>query len=159
MEGPSILKDEIKNALKNIKNGKAVGPDNISTEMVYALEDLGIEKLGAIMNKMYDTGKIPLSLSRSVFIALSKLSGTTECELHRTISLMSHITKLMLRILMLRIRRNIRPEISDVQCGFMEGKGTTNAIFIIRNMCEQSIEVQRDLYLCFIDYSKAFDKV
>ena len=159
MEGPPILKDEIEYALKNMKSGKAAGPDNIVTEMLIALEDLGIKKLEAIMNKMYNTGKIPLSLSRSIFIALPKKPGATECELHRTISLMSHITKLMIKILMHRMRRNIKAEISDVQCIFMDGKGTTNAIFIIRNICERCIEMQRDQYLCFIDYSKAFDKV
>ena len=60
---------------------------------------------------------------------------------------------------MKRMKRPIRQEIADVQCGFTEGKGTTNAIFIMRNVIERSIEVQKDLYLCFIDYSKALDKV
>jgi len=159
MYGPPILKDEVRTAMRSMKMGKAAGPDNLTIEMINALEDMGIDKLASIMNKTYDTGEIPDALSRSIFIALPKRAGATECELHRTISLMSHITKLMLRILMRRIRRNIHEEISDVQCGFMKGKGTTNAISIIRNLCERSIEVQHDLYLCFIDYSKAFDKV
>jgi len=59
---------------------------------------------------------------------------------------------------MKRMKRPIRKETADVQCGFTEGKGTTNAIFIMRNVIERSIEVQKDLYLCFTDYSKAFDK-
>ena len=80
------------------------------------------------MNKMYNTGTIPNSLSRSIFITLPKRTHAKECELHRTISLMSHITKLMLKILMKRMKRPIRQEIADVQCGFTEGKGTTNAI-------------------------------
>ena len=65
----------------------------------------------------------------------------------------------MLKVLMKRMKRPIRQEIADVQCGFTEGKGTTNAIFIMRNLMERSIEVQKDIFLCFIDYSKAFDKV
>lgn len=159
MHGPPILKDEIRSAMRSMKNGKAAGPDNISIEMINALEDEGIDKLESIMNKMYDTGEIPEALSRSIFIAIPKKAGATECEQHRTISLMSHITKLMLRIMMSRMRRSIHEEISDVQYGFMKGKGTANAIFTIRNLCERSIEVQHDVYLCFIDYSKAFDKV
>ena len=60
---------------------------------------------------------------------------------------------------MKRMKRPIRQEIADVQCEFTEGKGTTNAIFIMRNLIERSIEVQKDIFLCFFDYSKAFDKV
>ena len=59
----------------------------------------------------------------------------------------------------MRVRRCTKPEISQEQCGFVEDTGTRNAIFIVRALCERAIEVQHDLYLCFIDYTKAFDKV
>ena len=72
---------------------------------------------------------------------------------------MSHLTKVMLRVLMNRMRNKILPEISQTQFGFMADKGTRNAIFALRTLMERAIEVQKDLYLCFIDYSKAFDKV
>ncbi|GFO02441.1 endonuclease-reverse transcriptase [Plakobranchus ocellatus] len=84
--------------------------------------------------------------------------GATECELHRTISLMSHITKILLKIIMLRIRNILKPEIEE-QCGFVEDKGTSNAIYILRTLIERALEVQKDVYLCFIDYTKAFDRV
>jgi hypothetical protein len=57
------------------------------------------------------------------------------------------------------MRNKIRPEIDKTQCGFMNDTGTRNAIFILRNICERAIEVNKDLYLCFIDFNKAFDKV
>ena len=72
---------------------------------------------------------------------------------------MSHVTKILLRILMMRARKIIKPEIAEEQCGFVEGKGTTNAIYILRTLIERSLEVQKDVYLCFIDYTKAFDRV
>ena len=159
MGGPPSLKDKIERAFKSMKYEKATGPDDITVKMIEALEDTGINKVEFIMNKMYNTGTIPNSLSRSIFITLPKKAGTTECELHRTISLMSHITKLMLKVLIKRMKRPIRQEIADVQCKFTEGKGTTNAIFIMRNLIERSIEVQKDIFLCFFYYSKAFDKV
>src|SRR5438132_5417257 len=53
----------------------------------------------------------------------------------------------------------IRPEIDKTQCGFMNDTGTRNAIFILRNICERTIEVNKNLYLCFIDFTKAFDRV
>src|SRR5438132_4730898 len=103
----------------------------------------------------------PEDLLKSIFIALPKKPGATECELHRTISLMSVVLKLILpvRILLQPMRNKIRPEISKSQCGFMNDTGTRNAIFILRNICERSIEVNKDLYLCFIDFTKAFDRV
>ena len=108
---------------------------------------------------MYNSGNIPEDLSKSIFIALPKKPGATECELHRTISLMSVVLKVILRILMQRMRNKIRPEIDKTQCGFMKDTGTRNAIFILRNICERAIEVNKDLYLCFIDFTKAFDRV
>ena len=60
---------------------------------------------------------------------------------------------------MWRARKNIKPEIGKEQCGFMKDTGTRNAIFTLRMICERSIEMQKDIYLCFIDYTKAFDKV
>ena len=80
-----------------------------------------------------------------------------DCELYRTISLMSHLTKVLLRIIMARMRKSLRPE--KVQFGFVPDKSTRNAIFTLSMLAERCIEMQKDLYLCFIDYSKAFDKV
>ncbi|GFO40407.1 RNA-directed DNA polymerase from mobile element jockey-like [Plakobranchus ocellatus] len=124
-----------------------------------ALEDFGIGKVTHLLNEIYDTGQIPTDLSKSIFIALPKKPGATECELHRTISLMSHITKILLKIIMLRIRNKIKPEIAEEQCGFVEDKGTSNAMYILRTLIERALEAQKDEYLCFIDYTKAFDRV
>ena len=159
IDGPKILQSEIRAAVSRMKGNKARGPDGIVIEMIKALDDFGIEKLTIMANEIYDTGKIPQDLSKSIFIALPEKPGTIECELHRTISLMSHITKVILRVIMMRARRCTKPEINQEQCGFVEDTGTRNAIFIVRTLCERAIEVQHDLYLCFIDYAKAFDKV
>ena len=72
---------------------------------------------------------------------------------------MSVVLKVILRILMERMRNKIRQEIDKTQCGFMNDTGTRNAIFILRNVCERAIKVNKDLYFCFIDFNKAFDKV
>ena len=70
-----------------------------------------------------------------------------------------YVTKLLLRIIMMRVRNKINPEIAEEQCGFVEGKGTTNAIFILRTLIERALEIQKDVFLCFLDYTKAFDRV
>ena len=119
--------------------------------------DIGIDFLTKLLNSIYDSGKIPKDLAKSVFITLPKIPGTMDCELYRTISLMSHLTKVLLRIIMARMRKSLRPEISQLQFGFVPDKSTINAIFTLSMLAERCIEMQKDLYLCFIDYSKAFD--
>ena len=100
------------------------------TGSIKALDDFGIEKLTIMANEIYDTGKIPQDLSKSIFIALPKKPGTIECELHRTIRPMSHITKVILRVIMMRVRRCTKPEINQEQCGFVEDTDTRNAILL-----------------------------
>ena len=153
------MKDEVRKAVKSMKKGKAAGPDKITVEMIESLDEFGIDMLTDFLNAIYDTGEIPSDLSKSIFIALPKKPGATECESHRTISLMSHITKILLNILMARMRNKITPEIAEEQCGFVKDKGTRNAICMLRTLIERAIEIQRDLYLCIIDYTKAFDKL
>ncbi|GFO41054.1 RNA-directed DNA polymerase from mobile element jockey-like [Plakobranchus ocellatus] len=124
IEGPTILKEEVEAAIKKMKNGKATGPDNIPEELIKALDNLGINLTTKLLNTIYDSGTIPENLCKSVFIVLPKTPGATECELHRTINLMGHFTKILLRILMHRMHKGLRPEISPKQFGFMPDKGT-----------------------------------
>ena len=112
-----------------------------------------------ILNEIYDSEEIPENLNRSIFITLPKEPGALECELHRMISLMSHTTKILLRVLMNRARSKVRPEVSNVQYGFVEDESTRNAISIVRITFERAIEMKRNFYLYFINCVKAFDKV
>ena len=82
-----------------------------------------------------------------------------KCEKYWKISLMSHVTKLVLQIVINRNRGITLDDIAPVQYGFMPDKGTGNAIFVLRRLMERAVENQRDVYTCFTDYSKAFDVV
>ena len=159
LSGPDILKTEIKLAIKQSKVNKATGPDDISTEMLQALEDIGLNTIYELFNKIYDTGDIPSDMIKSIFIALPKKPGANECENHRTISLMSHLIKILLRVIMNRIRNKIHFEIAEEQYGFMPDRGTRNAVFVLKNIAQRTIEMKKDLYLAFLDYRKAFDRV
>ena len=154
--GEDILKSEVEFALRKMKRGKAPGPDQVNVEMLDSAGEIGLEKLTELINKGYNTGNIPGDLLKSIFMAIPKKPKANECELHRTISLMSHTTKILLRILMKRARTQIKPEISDSQYGFVQGKGTRNAIYMMRTLIERSIEMKQDIYVCMIDYSKAW---
>ena len=72
---------------------------------------------------------------------------------------MSHVTKLVLRVIMNRLLGQTQSEISEVQYGFMPDRGTRKAIFVLRRLVERMVEKQKDVHVCFIDYSKAFDTV
>ena len=106
---------------------------------------------------MYVQRSFPGELNKSICIAL--VNGIIKCEKHRTISLMSHVTKLVLPIVINRIRGRTLHEIAPEQYGFMPDKGTGNAIFVLRMVMKRSIEKQKDVYVCFIEYSKACDTV
>ncbi|GFS18218.1 LINE-1 retrotransposable element ORF2 protein [Elysia marginata] len=101
-EGPEILREEVENTIKNMKTGKATGPVMISTEMRQALEDIKLDAITKMLNTINDTGEIPKEMLQSIFITLPKKKGVTECEQHRTISLMRHMAKVLLRIIMKR---------------------------------------------------------
>ena len=159
MGGPRILEEEVRRAVREMKNDKADGGDGVVAEMVEAAGEFGVKKVTELANKMYDTGNIPEKMMENVFIAIPKKPGTVECKEHRTIALMSQVGKVILRVIGRRIKRRIMENVDEKQYGFRKGKGTRNAIFVLRMITERAIEMQKDLYLCYIDFQKAFDTV
>jgi len=98
-------------------------------------------------------------MKESIFITIPKKGDLLNCSNYRLISLMSHITKILIRILMFRMKKVIHNEISWEQFGFRKNKGTRNAIFVMRSIAKRNIQMQQDIYAAFIDYEKAFDRV
>jgi hypothetical protein len=92
--------------------------------MIKALEDFGIEIITDICNDIYNTGYIPNDLKTSVFIALPNKTGDVECSDFRTISLMSHITKILIQVIQERIQNKINIELEEEQFGFRKNSGT-----------------------------------
>ena len=158
-EGPPILISEVRNALKKSQNGKAPGEDGITTEMLKLLEDFGVQKMTELFNDMYSTGHIPDELLKSVYITLPKKPRATECADHRTISLMPHVLKVFLKVIQERINHKINNEVGSNQFGSRAGSGTREGLFCFNTIAQKHIEVNQDLYTCFIDYSKAFDRI
>ena len=157
--GPPIIKAEVEHAIKQTKGGKAAGEDKITAEMWKALGSFGVEKLTNLFNRIYDTGQFPDDLIKSVFIPLPKKPKASECGDYRLISLMPHITKIFLRVIQNRIKHVIDTEVDEVQFGFRSGRGTREGIFCFNILAQKHIEVQKEMYVCFIDYAKAFDRV
>ena len=158
-DGPPIIESEVRNALRKMRTGKAPGEDGITVEMLKQLEDFGITKLTELYNDIYTTGLIPEELLLSVYTTLPKKPRATECSDFRTISLMPHTLKLFLKIIQERIGKKIDREVGHSQFGFRPGSGTREGIFAFNIIAQKHIEVDHDLFTCFIDYSKAFDRV
>ena len=96
---------------------------------------------------------------RSVFIPIPKKGNAKECSNYRTIALISHASKVMLKILQARLQQYVNHELPDVQAGFRKGRGIRDQIANICRIMEKAREFQKNIYFCFIDYAKAFDCV
>ena len=108
---------------------------------------------------IYNTGVIPKQMKASIFIPLPKKGDLLEYGNYHLVSLMSHITKIILRIIMRRVRNKLLPEVSEEQFDLKKDGGTRDAIFMIRILGERLFEMQLDINIAFIVYEKAFDRV
>ena len=107
----------------------------------------------------WKTQQWPQALKRSVFIPIPKKGNAKECSNYPTIALISHSSKVVLKILQARLQQYVNHEIPDVQAGFRKGRGTRNQAANICWIIEKAREFQKNIYFCFIDYAKAFDCV
>ena len=98
-------------------------------------------------------------LERSVFIPIPKKGNPKECSNYCTIALISHTSKVMLKIVQARLQQYVNRELPDVQAGFRKGTGTRDQIASICWIIKNTTEFQKNIYFCFIDYAKDFDCV
>ena len=154
-----IDEDEVREIIQELPKGKAAGDDGICAEILQNLGEKGISSLTELINKIYDTGDLSIDFVKSIFIQIPKVSKAMECNENRTISLIAHAAKILLKIIKKRITPIIESKVSESQLGFRKGKGTREAIYITRILTERALEKKKTIYLCFIDYAKAFDRV
>ena len=151
---PDILEDEVKWALGSTAVNKASGCSEIPAELFKALKDDDIKVLHSICQQIWKTQRWPQDWKRSTLIPVPKKGSTKECANHWTISLISHASKVMLKILHARLQHYVNQELPDVQAGFRKGRGTRDQIANICWIKEKAREFQKNIYFCFIDYGK-----
>ena len=156
---PDILECEIKWALGNITTNKASGHDRILVELFQILQDDAVKVLHSICQQIWKTQQWPQNWKRSVFIPIPKKGNIKECSNYRTIALISHASKVMLKVLQARLQQHVNHELPHVQAGFRRGRGMRDQIANTRQIIEKAREFQKNIYFCFIDYTKAFDCV
>ena len=136
---------------------KTSGGDGIAVKLFQILKMMLLKCCTPYANKF---GKLNSGhWKRSVFIPIPKKGNAKECSNYCTIALISHASKVMLKILQARLQQYVNRELPDVQSGFRKGRGTRDQIANICWIIEKAREFQKNIYFCFIDYTKTFDCV
>ena len=104
-----------------------------------------------------ENSAVATGLEKVSFHLIPKKGNAKECSNYHTIALISHTSKVMLKILQARLQQYVNHELPDVQAGFRKGRGTRDQIANIRWIMEKGRQFQKNIYFCFIDYAKAFD--
>jgi len=154
---PDILECEVKWALESITTNKASGSNGFPVELFQIPKDDAVKVLHSICQHIWKTQQWPQDWKRSGFIPIPKKGNAKECL--NTIALISHASKVMLKILQARLQQYMNRHLPDVQAGFRKGRGTRDQIANICWIIAKAREFQKNIYFGFIDYAKAFDCV
>ena len=138
---------------------KAREGDRIPVKLFQILKDDAVKVLHSVCQQIWKTQQWPQDWKRPVFIPISKNGNAKECSNYCTIVLISHASKVILKILQARLQPYLNRELSDVQAGFRKGRGTRDQIANIHWITGKARECQKNIYFCFTDYTKAFDCV
>ena len=160
VEGPPIpiTIDMVKKAIPQMKAGKTPGPSGIVVEMIRAAGDMGASMIRDLAAAIIRDGKVPSDWEQSVIVCLNKGKGDAlERGNYRGLKLTEQVMKVLERIVDGLIRQVV--SINDSQFGFVPGRGTTDAIFVVRQLQEKYLAANKRLNMAFVDLEKAFDRV
>ena len=156
---PDILECEVRRASGSITLNKASGGDGIAVELFQIQKDDAVKVLHSIGQQIWKMQQWPEDWKRSVFIPIPKTGNAKEYSNYCTVALISHASKVMLKVLQARVQQYMSSELPAVQAGFSKGTGTRDQTANIHLIFKKAKEFQKNIYFCFIDYAKAFDCV
>jgi len=151
-KGPYILQSELEKAIKEMINKKATGDDNLPGDVRKLLGEGGLKIMIKLINTIYETGEWTKDYTEVTMIALKKKPQATKCSDHRTINLIAQTAKIVAKLLRRRIEKKIEDVFGVDQFRFKKGKGTRNAIGMLRIISERTLEIDEELSVCFIDW-------
>ena len=140
---PDILQCKVKWTLGSITTNKASGGDGIPVELFQILKDDAVKVLHSVCKQIWKTQQWPQDWKRSVFILIPKKSSTNECSNYHTIALISHVSKVMLKIFQARLQQYVKRELPHVQDGFRKGRGSRDQIANIHWIIKKAREFQK----------------
>ena len=146
---PAILECEVKWTLENITTNKGSVGDGIPVELFQILKDDAVKVLHSICQQIWKTQQWPQDWKRSVFILIPKKGNAMECSNYCTIALISHASKVMLKILQARLQQHVNCELPDVQAGFRKGRGTRDQIANICWIIKKARVPEKHLFLLY----------
>ena len=146
---PDMLECEVKWALGSITTNKVIGGDGIPVKLFQILKDDAVNMMHSICQKIWITQQWPQDWKRSVFIPIPKKGNAKECSNHCTIALISHASKIMLKILQSRLQQYMNHELPDVQAGFRKGRGTRDQIANIHWIIKKASIPEELLFLLY----------
>ena len=154
-----IITSEVERAIKDLKRNKSPGTDEIPAELIQHGGQVVVDHYTTLCQKIYQDREWPKKWTQSLIIKLPKKGNTRKCENNRTISLICHASKILLKIIQNRIKSKAESILAEEQAGFRSGRSTAEQIFNLRVLTEKYLEHNTDLYHNFIDFRKAFDRV
>ena len=132
------------------------GGDGYPVEVFQILKDDAVKVLHSLCQKIWKHQQWPQDWKRSVFIPVPKKGNAKECSNYLKIELISHASKVTVKILQARLQQFMNLELPDIQAGFRKGRGTRDQIANIHWIIEKAREFQKYIYFCFFEYAKAF---
>ena len=144
---PELITSEIQEAMRRLGRKKAEGCDGISAKFLHALLGEPLNQFIKLCKKIYEKGVWPSVFKRSVLVPLEKKRNATRCEDFRTISLISHAAKVVLRIIKRSLETKAEEFLENDQFKFRKERGTREAIGVMRCLVERRIEFNKDLYV------------
>ena len=139
---------------------KASGGNGILAELFQILKDDAVKVLHSVCQQIWKTQQWPQDQKMSVFLPIPKKGNAKECSVHHTVMFISHTSKVLLKILQVRLQQQyMNQELPDVQAEIRKGRGTRDQFANIRWIMEKVREFQKNIYFCVIDYTKAIDCV
>ena len=151
--------DELESALESFKNKKAPGIDQIQIELIKYSPPSLRNRLLLLLNECWKAGSIPEDWKEAITLPIFKRGDKNNCNNYRGISLLNSCYKLYAKILGSRVKSIMETLLLEAQHGFRKGRSCSDCIFTIVQLLEKRKEINLPLYIAFIDYVKAFDKV
>ena len=151
--------DEVEEAVKKLKNNKACGWDKIASETLKAGGSSMRQLLLKIINTAWSEGEIPEDWSKGLITPVFKKGDKLDPADYRAITLLSIPGKVFCRMVLTRIQDTIDDHLREEQCGFRSSRGTTDAVFIVRQIIEKARERRIPIHWNFVDFKAAFDTI